>query len=199
MDAPKRMSVFTAIVLGISAILIVCIVSSSLIVLYGMRIVDRKVDRLVGTASVLIEQLPALKAALPPALADATRDERRPDYVNNLKIEVDMHSDPNRSRITETSISVTNEGDEVVSMLALRVVVLDHDGRPMSARTEYVATPLAIDKEWRGPLLPGSKRHATTTHYGSYPAGSVEYEVTEIRVWQPEGNPDHSPPRGVEN
>lgn len=186
MHAPKRMSVFTATALGLSAVIITCVVSASAITLYGMRIIDKKADTLVGTVQVLVEQLPALKAALPPALADAVSDERRPDYADRLEIEVDMRPNAGRSNRAETSISIANEGDEVVSMLALRVVVLDKDGRPISGGTEYAATPLAIDGDWRGPLMPGSKRRIAKTHYCPRQAASVEYEVTELRIWHPE-------------
>ena len=186
MNGPKRMSVFTAIALGLSAVAITCIVSGSVIILYGMRIVDKKSDTLVGAARVLVEELPALRAALPPALADAVNDERRPDYRDCLKIEVGVKSDPTRPDRAETSISVGNEGDQVISMLALRVVVLDENSRPMSATTEYVATPLAIDNDWRGPLMPGSKRRFGRTVHCARPVGSVEYEVTELRLWKPE-------------
>ncbi len=182
----KRMSVFTAIALGISAIAITCIVSASLIALYGMHIVDQKADTLIGTAQMLLEELPALRDALPPALADVLNDERRPGYVEHLKIEVDARPYPTRPDLTETSITVVNDGDEVISTLALRVVVLDETGRPISANTEYVATPLAIDNDWRGPLMPGSTRRATNMQYCPRGAGSVEYEVTELRVWKPE-------------
>jgi len=182
----RRMSVFTAIVLGISAIVITCVVSASSIAVYGMYIIDQKTDTLVGAVQTLVEELPALHAALPPTLADAIRDERRPDYRDQLRIKVDVQPHPEHSRYTTTSISVVNEGDEVVSLLALRVVALDEKGRPRSATTEYVATPLAIDNDWRGPLLPGSTRQTTTTHYGSHQVDAVEYEVTELRLWLPE-------------
>ena len=69
----------TALSRGLSAVIITCVVSASAITLYGMRIIDKKADTLVGTVQVLVEELPALKAALPPALADAVSDERRPD------------------------------------------------------------------------------------------------------------------------
>ena len=186
MHAPKRMSVFTATALGLSAVIITCVVSASIITLYGMRIIDKKADTLVGTVQVLIEQLPALKAALPPALADAISDERRPDYADRLDIEASVRPHAGRSNRAETSISIANQGDEVISTLALRVVVLDEDGRPISGGAEYVATPLAIDNDWRGPLMPGSKRRIARTHYCPRKAASVEYEITELRIWRPE-------------
>lgn len=182
----KRMSVFTATALGLSAVAITCIVSASFITVYGMRIVDKKSDTLVGAVQVLIEELPALKQALPPVLADAVSDERRPDYRDQLDIAATVHHDPERSRYPRVLLAVTNNGDEVISTLAVRTVVLDEEGRPVSATTEYVATPLAIDNDWRGPLLPGSTRRATTTHYCRHSAGSVECEVTELRIWCPE-------------
>ncbi len=185
MNGTKRMSVFTALVLGISAVAITCIVSGSVIIVYGMRIVDKKADTVVGAVRGLVEDLPALKAALPPALADAINDERRPDYAGCLKIKVDLQSDPAHDRAATMSASVTNDGDQVVSLLALRLVALDPDGRPIYATNEYVATPLAIDNDWRGPLMPGATRRFTKTHGCSRKAATVEYEITELRVWRP--------------
>jgi hypothetical protein len=185
MNPPKRMSVFTATALGITAVLVTCIISSAVIVVYGMRVIDKKSDAILSTARSVIGELPALKAALPPALADAIRDERRPDYTENLKIAVEVNPTVGRDGQADTSFSVTNAGDAVVSTLALRVVGMDENARPVWATTEYIATPLAIDNEWRGPLMPHATRHASTHQWPSRRVSTVEYEVTELRLWKP--------------
>ena len=185
MNVQKRMSVFTAIALGITAIVVTAIVSASAIVVYGMAIVDAKTDGVINTIETLVEELPTLKAALPPALTDAMADERKPDYRELLDINVDFQRSDTRDHVGETTISVSNNGDEVVSMLAMRLVTLDDEGHPISAGTEYIATPLSIDNEWRGPLLPGSTRRAAYVRYCADRAADVEYEITELRVWTP--------------
>ena len=134
----RRMSVFTATALGISAIVITCVVSASSIAVYGMYVIDRKTDTLLGAVETLVDELPALRAALPPALADAINDERRPDYRDQLQIEVDVQRDTGHSRRATTSISVVNQGDRVISTLALRLVLLDQQGKPVYDATVTV-------------------------------------------------------------
>ncbi|MCP4590612.1 MAG: hypothetical protein GY842_07705 [bacterium] len=181
----KRMSVFTAIVLGISSIAITAIVSAAGIAVYGMRIVDTKSDSLLGTARTILAELPEIQRSLPPILADAVNDERRPDYRNELEVSASLHHDREHARYPSVSLEITNHGEQVVSLLAVRTVLLDEGGRALSGTTEYVATPIAIDNDWRGPLLPGSTRRATTTHYCRSRGATVECEITEVRLWRP--------------
>ena len=48
-----------------------------------------------------------------------------------------------------------NTGDETVSMVAVRVAVLNEDGVPACEWTEVVATPSAVEGPWREPILSG--------------------------------------------
>ena len=179
----RRIPFLSALIFGATAIAMTLIVSVASIVFYGMTMVDRKTDTLTGTVRQLLEELPAIRAALPPALADAISDTRRPDYASHLKIEAAMPVPAERGRPPIATVAVENSGDEVVSLLAVRVIALDAAQNPVREWTEYLATPLALDGDWRGPLMPGSTRRAVLCRTCPKEAVSVECEVTELRVW----------------
>ena len=85
-------------------------------------------------------------------------------------------------------VSIANQGDKLVTLLCLRAAALDQDGTPRHEWTEVVATPLAIDNSWRGPLMPGATRHVVMCDWrGIRPeAGSglrAVCEISELRVW----------------
>jgi hypothetical protein len=184
MHPQKRLGTFAALALGLSAVAITCIVSASAIVIYGMGIVDSKTGDILDTVEAVVEEVPALRAALPPFLADAVNDQRRPDYTDCVDIQVDVHRSE-RSRSAPATITVLNDGDEVITTLAVRIVLLDDQGRPVTATTRYLATPLSIDNDWPGPLMPGATRHAAAYFPRIRGASAVAHEVTEIRVWTP--------------
>jgi hypothetical protein len=87
-------------------------------------------------------------------------------------------------------ISVTNEGEEVVNWLGVRIVVRDRDGSIVDEGFRYVATPLSIDDKVPGPLHPGSNRLMTCGWFRSSDHLEAEYEITEVRVWVPDAR-DH--------
>lgn len=75
-------------------------------------------------------------------------------------------------------------------MLAVRVAALDARRTPVREWTEVVATPIAIDHEWRGPLMPGATRHVVLSSWRNFPADKADAllvapEISEIRVWEP--------------
>jgi hypothetical protein len=179
----KRISALGALVFGVTAVAMTVIASGAAIVFYGMSIVDRKTDTLTGTVRAMLEELPAIRAALPPVLADAVNDERSPEYARQLKIEASLSPKTDRVSRPTPLVSVENTGDRLVSMLAVRVVALDESRNPLREWTEYLATPLAIEDEWRGPLLPGSNRRALLSRQCPKDTAAVECEVTELRVW----------------
>ncbi len=101
-------------------------------------------------------------------------------------------------------IEIKNGGDQVVSFLSMRIVLLDPDGLPLAEINEWAATPIADGgNSWRGPLFPGSKRlfRARSYHLRDQrwlvfdpddPDGvrlngiRGEVEITELRVWNPD-------------
>lgn len=193
----KRVSAFGALILGVSAIAITLILSGSAIAIYAMTIVDRKADNLVDAAHMVLQELPAIRAALPPALSDALNDERRPNYAAHMKIDVALPAESEYGRRNCPVVSVENCGDQVVTMLALRVVALDQRRNPVHEWTEYLATPLTIEDEWRGPLLPSSTRRAVLSRSFPKDTHALEYEITELRVWnQTHASEAHHSPTG---
>ncbi len=89
----------------------------------------------------------------------------------------------------EFSLDVTNKGAEMITMLAIRVVLLDESGAPVRSASTYAATPATIENEWRGPILPGSTRHCGITVYDCPANVKLETEITDLRVWNGEVDP----------
>jgi hypothetical protein len=159
--------------------------------LYGLYIVDDKIEELVGASPDLIDALTDWQQALPPALADAIDDRRDLSYQPMVDTSVELIDDDYRS--TTPVIEVVNRGDKVITLLSMRVTVDDDEGIPTKEMTVYAATPLTIDSDWRGPLLPGStRRFAMRSSRLGRDACSASLEVTELRVWTGEATLDDS-------
>jgi hypothetical protein len=174
----------SALVYGISGIVITAIVCASSIGFYALNVVDRKSENLVDMVMGVMRALPDVEAALPPILSDAISDQRDPEYLDRLDMSVELVADPDDPRISRPVITVRNKGDQSVSLLAMRLVFLDASGAPVMERTEYVATPLAAGDEFRGPILPGSERKlAARGNLRAWSSVKVEYEITDLRVW----------------
>lgn len=184
-----RMSPMTALFFGIFFVGGLTIASATMVVLYTMRIADSNAAKLLHFADNTIDGLPELLKSLPPALADVLHDRRAPEYASKLAVDVKFINDET-SETLRPVLTVTNTGDEVVSLLALRVAAIDANGTPRNDWTEVVATPLSIDNDWRGPLMPGATRHVVLSGRRSF-AGKSETlvavaEIGDIRVWETE-------------
>ncbi len=187
----QRMSPLTALFLGIWIIGGLGIVVAGALGLYGMRILDTKANGVLDFAGDTIDGLPELIESLPPALADILEDRRAPDYASNITVKVNFVTDEHRGNLIP-ALSITNDGDEVVSMLAVRVAALNSDNVPVREWTQVVATPVAVDHDWRGPLMPHATRHVVMHGWcgGARLTGSAgvtaSAEISEIRLWEPE-------------
>jgi hypothetical protein len=183
------MSPLTAMFLGVFFVGGLVIASATTVVLYSMRIIDHKAASLLNFADHTVEGLPELLKSLPPALADMMQDRRAPEYASKLEVIVKFINDEGSGTLRPV-LTVKNTGNEVVSMLALRVAALDASGTPRNDWTEVVATPLSIDNDWRGPLMPGATRHVVLS--GCRPlVGKSETlvavaEIGDVRVWEAE-------------
>jgi len=190
MTGQNRMSAMTALVIGIFGIGAITVASTAAIVLFGMSIVDAKVSDVLGIAQGTIEGLPDLIESAPAAIADILNDRRAPEYAADLDVKVAFVSQ-DRSGSVRPTLTITNKGNKVVSMLAIRVAALKDGTIPVREWTEVVATPIAIEDEWRGPLFPGSTRYVLlSSGYRGVPAqmtGDIvaAVEISEIRVWRP--------------
>ncbi len=158
MNTPHRMSPLTAFFLGLFGVGGITIGAATTVVLFGMNVVDKNATVLTGIVENTVADLPEFVERL-PGLVDALGGRRVPGYVENLDVRVSFVEDK-RSGGLRPVMAVTNNGGEVVSVLAVRVAALDVNNFPIREWTEVVATPLAFDDHhWRGPLLPGNTRH----------------------------------------
>ena len=189
MNVQKRMSPLTALFIGIFGVGALTIAGVSSVVLYGMRIADNRITDVLGLAENTIDGLPELIESLPPAIGDVLNDRRAPEYAGSLTVDVRFGRDEGgRSRPVMT---ITNNGSEVVSMLAVRVAALNGDGVPVGEWTEVVATPIAACDEWRGPLMPYATRHVVLSRCYAPAVRNADgltavHEISEIRVWKPD-------------
>lgn len=181
----KRMGFLSVVVVSLAAIIMTVVLCASAIGLYGLRIFDHKADSLSGFVQETLRSLPAVREALPPALADAIDDVRKPAYRENLDVEVRLAGRDQRG-CERAVVEVTNKGDEVVSLLTMRVVGSDGGGDPVQEWQVWAATPIQIDDDWRGPILPGETRRFPIHSYGQEQIERVSHEITEIRVWRGE-------------
>ncbi len=186
----QRMSPLTALVIGVFGVGGVAIASVSSIALYGMRIIDRKADRLIGVADNAIDNLPDLVETL-ASVGDKLAGPRAADYAEKLDIKVGFGPDE-REKGVRPVLTISNKGTREVTLLSLRVAALDKSGMPLREWTEIVATPFALDDEWRGPLQPGATRYVVVSCWHPIPAERAETltpvaEISEIRVRSPEG------------
>ena len=189
MNSPTRMSPITALFLGIFGVGGVGIAAGAAVLLYSLRILDSKTTALIGLAEHTVASLPDLIDSLPPAIGDILNDRRAPDYAPNLDVNVRFVANEPSEGLRPV-VTITNKGTEVVSMLAVRVAALDARKVPVREWTEVVATPIAADDNWRGPLMPGAIRHVVLSNWRHGPADKIDSltaasEISELRVWEP--------------
>jgi len=186
----KRHTFLSALAMGVSAIIIAFIISCTVVIIYGMNFAGDKSEEIVSLAEEAIRGLPKLQESLPPVLADMLNDRRQPDYSTQLTITPSTTLLPNDNGTVKTTIEIVNNGKEVVSLLSLRVVVLTSRNEIITESNEWAATPIAADHDWRGPLMPGSRRYFVTSRR-ALPVFSAddlktEVEITDIRIWNSE-------------
>ena len=180
-------SFFSTLVLGGSLVVVTLIGSATVLAVYALNIVDRKTGNVFEFAEVAVQSVPDLIESLPPVLADLIDDERRPEYAEQLDVSVKL-ADAGGYKGVRPVVLVHNRGDEVVSLMSMRIVILNDQGDPVSEFNEWGATPIAADRDWRGPLLPGATRRFTAG-WRSYrdklqrDSLRVEYEITDVRIW----------------
>jgi hypothetical protein len=186
----KRHTFLSALAMGVSAIIIAFIVSCTVVIIYGMNFAGEKSEELVTLAEEAIRGLPKLQESLPPVLADILDDRRQPDYSAQLDITAKTILLPADKGTVKTTVEIVNNGKEVVSLLSLRVVVLTSQNDIITESNEWAATPIAADHEWRGPLMPGSRRYFVTSRRGlpvfSADELKTQVEITDVRLWNSE-------------
>jgi len=188
----RKHTFLSSVAMGFSAMIITITVCCTAVVLYTVHLAGEKSERLVVLAESAVRGLPDLAEALPPVLSDMLDDHRQPDYAGKLAITAKVSPQPGRHGLTRTAIEIINNGQEVVSLLSLRIILLDESGQLVCETQEWAATPVATDGGLRGPIMPGSHRHFIKPCM--YDADSAEglhaeVEITELRVWNGPAKP----------
>lgn len=184
----KKHTFLSALAMGLCAIVITLIISCTVVIIYGVHFAGEKSQELVSLAQSAIRGLPDLQASLPPILSDILDDHRQPDYCNQLEITAKTTLQPDHNRKVRTKVEVINNGKEVISLLSLRILILDEHNDILAESNEWAATPFAADHDWRGPIMPDSHRYFASTSYIPSPVSYVddlktEVEITDIRIW----------------
>jgi len=184
----RRGSFLSAVAWGLSLTVMTVLVCCTVLAISGMQVIGDRADHLGGLVERVVESVPEIRAALPPVLQDAINDRRDPGYIEQLAVSADIRKVPGLENHARPIVTVVNNGDETVSLLAVHVAVLTANDDLVYETTEYAATPLACDHDWRGPLLPGTKRrlpaHRQIRCQTVEPDDlRVEISVTDVRTW----------------
>jgi len=190
MTTKQRMSPLTALFIGLALTASTGIIATMGVVLFGMGVIDSRADDIIDFAGDTIDKLPDIIESLPPAVQELLDLHRAPAYASNLAIEAGLVRDPYDADRIIPALSITNQGDKAVSLLSLHVSAVGSNKLPVAEWTEVAATPLGIDCQWRGPIMPGGKRDIVVSHWRrGLPASlqgevSLGVEVSDIRVWE---------------
>lgn len=180
----KRGGFLSALAYGFFGFLTATVVCGTGLAFYGLRVADRSAGDIIEFGGDLIESLPQWREKFPPILADALKDRRDPNYRDNLDLDVRLTDDTaGNDQYKMLVINATNQGDETVTLMSVRVVLVDKNGVPVRSETTYAATPLTVEGEWRGPLLPGSTRRCSIPLWHCRSDLTAQVEITELRVW----------------
>ncbi|MBN1126681.1 MAG: hypothetical protein JXA82_16880 [Sedimentisphaerales bacterium] len=184
----KKFPFFSTIVLGISAFLITCVVSGTVLLVYGIHVASDKTEDLFSLAEKTVQALPDLQKALPPAVADLLNDRREPSYAHFLDIQAHLEASSGREDNFRTVFEIENKGEEMVTLLTLRATVLNARNQIVYESNVWAATPFAADHEWKGPLMPRSHRRLAGSfcqRHSSFDLQDLrtEVEITDIRLW----------------
>lgn len=182
-----RMSPVTAFFLGVFGVAAVGLLGATAIALSAVHTINRQATGIVGFVTNSIDGLPELIESLPPALGDVLDDRRAPEYASEITIDVTLITDDHGH--IRPVMTIENTGGEMITMLAIRVAALNADNVPVREWTEVVATPIAIDDDWRGPIMPGRVRHVVGSR--AYRGESIDKlskltvatEISDVRVW----------------
>jgi hypothetical protein len=179
----KRHGFLAATAYGLFGTLTALIICSAGVGVYALHVLDAKTDRLLNAGAGLITSLPQLRESMPPVVADMINDRRSPAYREHVELACRMVAPSEAHGRDMVVIEVTNNGAETITLMGVRVVLVDAAGVPVRAMSTYAATPAMIDDDWRGPLLPGSTRQCSFNLYSSWVPLRPVAEITDLRVW----------------
>lgn len=184
----RKNSFLSALATGVFGLLITVVIAVAALGLMAMHMADKNM------AAVLPELRNGLanwRQILPHA--DVLNDRAAPEYRDQIKVDARLVPAGDRRRLPAVVVDVANSGAERVSLLTLRVTVLDPQNVPVREMTFQAATPIACGGEWIGPLLPAEAGRSPTMRRfarsveGVDPGNKLEVEVVDVRVAQPPG------------
>ena len=189
----KKHSFFSTLIMGLVLLIVTVVISVTVLIICGMNFVGERSESIITVAENAVRGLPAFQESLPPVLADMLNDHREPGYRDMLEITVEPTISTYNRNGVGTAVKVVNNGPDVVTLLSLRVVVLDSNGEILNESNEWVVTPFTIEDDWPGPLLPDSERYISTSHRNVFHQPSVDNlkaqaEITDIRIWNGQKN-----------
>jgi hypothetical protein len=144
----RKHTFFSALAMGLSALGIALIICCTGVIIYGMHFAGERSEEIVSLVEKAVKGLPDLQESLPPVFADFLNDRRQPDYSTQLEISAKTILLPDQEGMVRTTVEVANNGEEVVSLLSLRVVVLTGDDEILTESNEWAATPFAAERKF---------------------------------------------------
>lgn len=177
----KKGGFLAATATGFFTLLTVGVICATALGYRGMNLVSDHGEEVEKMICRLGEQLPKWRETMPPAVVEALDDHRDADFVKNLEIEDRLVERRGDSSIV---LTVKNNGNAVVTFLALNIQTEDNDGVPLGVSTVWVATPFALDEpQFRGPLLPGTAcKFSVPVEKRAHSIAKVNLTVREVRI-----------------
>ena len=180
----RRHGFLAAVAYGVFGTLTAIVVCATGLGVYALHVADDKADRLLSAGAGVFTSLPEIQESLPPVLSDMLQDRRSPSYREQVDLNCRLVASTDGRPYNHVVIEATNHGPATITLMALRVVLVDDEGVPVRAMSTYAATPATIENDWRGPLLPGSTRQCSFNVYGDARGLKPIMEVTDLRVWE---------------
>jgi len=195
-EYPKH-TFLSSFVSGLSCIIVTLIICITIIIIYGIHMTGKKSQEFVTLMQNTIQDLPAIQESLPPVVSDILNNKREVEYRDQIEINTKPIVNQQDGRLG-ASVTILNKGPKVVSLMSLRIVVLNNNDDVLSEINEWVVTPVAGKDNWPGLLMPNSQRYLSS--FGQSPSYTTNIndlktrvEITEIRTW----NEEASAPREV--
>lgn len=183
----QRHGFFSTLAMSVATVVSVTLLCGSAVTIYGIKVVNDRAEDIISLSPDAIAAATQWQDALPLAIKDAINDARAPEYRAQITAQVELIDDWKHDRRYGV-VEITNRGDKLVSLMCLRIQFEDSQGLPVYETTTYAATPLAIEDEWRGPLMPGDTRRFRLKHsylLSDYTDLRITHEISDLRVWTP--------------
>lgn len=181
----KKGGFLSAFAYGLFGFLTATVVCATGLGFYGLHVANNSAGEIIGIGGNLIESLPEWREKFPPVLSDMLKDRRDQTYRENVELDVRLADEPisGHDHYRMLVINATNRGDETITLMNVRVVLLDENDVPIRSESTYAATPVTIEGEWRGPLLPGATRRCGIPIWKCPDNLKPAVEITDLRVW----------------